>query len=181
MEWIRFLLFLFRQDQQDYHDFFRLRRGVFRPKAALSFRSCWSCLILLFKIRIHASYFSNSIVFIWSDWPFFGQRPRSCETTLEWRMSNVEWRMAESLQASPSATTRQVAQSLLNRQNTFLRHSLFLVRYSIFALLKFLILIRLAVFWPEAVLVWNFMQWRMANGEWRMANVEGWNRFAPSF
>ncbi len=36
VEWIRFLLCIFRQDLQDYQDFFRLRRGVFRPKAALS-------------------------------------------------------------------------------------------------------------------------------------------------
>ncbi len=30
------LLCIFRQDLQDYQDFFRLRRGVFRPEAALS-------------------------------------------------------------------------------------------------------------------------------------------------
>ncbi len=36
VEWIRFLFCVFRQDLQDYQDFFRLRRGVFRPKAALS-------------------------------------------------------------------------------------------------------------------------------------------------
>ncbi|CAB1077589.1 hypothetical protein D1AOALGA4SA_5375 [Olavius algarvensis Delta 1 endosymbiont] len=33
-------IFLFRQDLQDYQDFFRLRRGAFPPKAALSCRSC---------------------------------------------------------------------------------------------------------------------------------------------
>ena len=33
VEWIRFL---FRQDLQDCLEFFRLRRGAFRPKAALS-------------------------------------------------------------------------------------------------------------------------------------------------
>jgi hypothetical protein len=35
-EWIRFYLFLFRQDLPDYQDFYRLRRGAFRLKAALS-------------------------------------------------------------------------------------------------------------------------------------------------
>ncbi len=57
VEWIRFLLFLFRQDYQDYQIFFRLRRGAFWPKAVLSRWSCWSCLIIFFKIGIHSSFY----------------------------------------------------------------------------------------------------------------------------
>ncbi|CAB1082864.1 hypothetical protein D1AOALGA4SA_10458 [Olavius algarvensis Delta 1 endosymbiont] len=49
-------------------------------------------------------------------------------------MTNDEWRMVESLQASHSATTRHVAQSFykIDRIHSFdIRHSLFDIRYSL--------------------------------------------------
>jgi len=44
----------------------------------------------------------------------------------------------ESLQASPSATTRQAAQAFFNRQNALLRQSIFDIHYSIFSFQCFL-------------------------------------------
>ena len=84
VEWIRFLIFLFRQDLQEYQDILLLRRGAFRPKAALSWRSCRSCPIIFFKIRIHSSFFKNVKFFIWSDRLSFSRRPRSYETSNVW-------------------------------------------------------------------------------------------------